>query len=122
MGVFGALALLLATVGIYGVVAYTVGLRTREVGIRMAVGADQADVYRLILNDVLMTAGVGLAVGLVLALWAGRLIENLLFGVTATDGGTIVGVAGLIGVVAMAAGFLPARRAAGIEPVRALRE
>ncbi len=120
--VFGVIALLLATLGIYGVVSYTVGLRTREVGIRMAIGAGKGDVYRLILRDVLMTAVVGLAAGLVMALWAGRLIENLLFGVAATDGVTIAGVAGLICGVALVAGFLPARRAAGIEPVQALRD
>jgi predicted lysophospholipase L1 biosynthesis ABC-type transport system permease subunit len=119
IGVFGVLALLLATVGIYGVVSYTVGLRTREVGIRMAVGADVRDIHWLILRQVFATALVGLGVGLGVSLWTGGMIASLLFEVKANDAGTMVGVAALICVVA--AGHVPSRRAARLEPVKALR-
>lgn len=122
IGVFGTLAVILATVGVYGVVSYTAGLRTREVGIRMAVGAEPRDVRWLILRQVAATAVVGLAVGLVIALGFGRMVASLLFEVKANDGVTLCGVAVLIGGVAMAAGYVPARRAARLEPIRALRD
>jgi len=122
ISVFGVIALLLATVGIYGVVSYTVGLRMREMGIRMAVGAEARDIYLLILRQVLLTSLAGLAVGLGVSLWFGKVLESLLFEVKGNDAMTIGEVSVLIGVVALAAGYVPARRAAGLEPVKALRE
>jgi len=121
IGLFGGLALLLATVGIYGVVAYTVGLRTREVGIRMAVGAKPGDVSLLILRQVWVTALVGVTVGLAISLWFGQMLTSLLFEVRPTDGVTIGAVAGLIGAVALVAGYIPAQRAARFDPIKALR-
>jgi ABC-type lipoprotein release transport system permease subunit len=121
IGIFGGLALLLATVGIYGVVAYTVSLRTREVGIRMAVGAKPSDVSLLILRQVWGTTMAGLAVGLAISLWFGQMMASLLFEVKPTDGVTICAVAGLIGATALVAGYIPAQRAARFEPIKALR-
>ena len=120
-GVFGALALVLATVGIYGVVTYTVGLRRREVGIRMAVGAKPSDVSLLILRQVWVTTMAGLAVGLAISLWFGQMMAILLFEVKPTDGLTICEVAALIGATALLAGYIPARRAARFDPMKALR-
>ncbi len=121
IGVFGALALLLATVGIYGVVTYTVGLRTREVGIRMAVGARPNDILVLILRRVLLTALVGLTAGIGISLSFGRLMASLLFEVKPNDAATMTTVAALLCGVALAAGYVPARRAARTDPNKALR-
>jgi putative ABC transport system permease protein len=119
--VFGVLALVLATVGIYGVVSYTVGLRTREVGIRMALGAKPGDVNLLILRQVFITAVTGLVLGLAISLWFGRMVASLLFEVKPTDSMTICAVAALIWGVALAAAYIPARRAAQLAPLTALR-
>jgi predicted permease len=118
---FGALATMLAVIGLYGVMAYTVARRTREIGVRMALGAAQGDVVWLVMREVLVLVGSGIVLGLA-ASWAlGRLIASQLYGVTASDPQTIAAAAGLLLVVALLAGYLPARRATRVNPVLALR-
>lgn len=123
LGVFAALALLLASVGIYGVTSYLIGQRTQEIGIRVALGAQHRDVLRLVLSDGARMAMIGVAVGIVAACGLTRLMAgySLLFGVSATDPLTFAGVALLLAVVALAACYIPARRALRIDPVVALR-
>jgi predicted permease len=120
-GSFGLLAVLLAAVGIYGVVSYTTRQRTHEIGIRMALGAARADVFRQILLQGLRLALIGLAAGLVISFACTRFLRGLLFGVEATDWITFAAVAVALCLVALAACILPARRAASIEPMQALR-
>jgi putative ABC transport system permease protein len=121
LGMFASVALLLATVGIYGVVAYSVAQRTQEVGIRRALGAQQGDIVRLILGQGLGMVLGGIAIGLGGALALTRVMTNLLFHVKATDPATFVGIALLFVVVALAGSYIPARRAARIDPMAALR-
>ncbi len=119
--VFGALATLLAAIGLYGVMAFMVARRTREIGIRMALGAGGGSVIWLVMQEVLLLASAGLAIGLAAALGLTRLVEAELFGVKPTDVITmILATVGIAAVVAIA-GYLPARRATGIHPMRALR-
>jgi predicted permease len=118
---FGVLGLVLAAVGLYGVVAYAVSKRTREVGVRMAVGAGRGDVIRLVVREGMTLVAVGLAAGLAAALFGSRALKSLLYGVTATDPWTFAGVAALLAAVALAANLVPARRATRIDPVAALR-
>ena len=118
---FGALATMLAVIGLYGVMAYTVARRTREIGVRMALGAVPGDVVWLVMREVLLLVGSGIALGLVAAWALGRLIASQLYGVTAGDPLTIAAAAGLLLVVALLAGYLPARRATRVNPVLALR-
>ncbi len=120
-GAFGALALLLATLGIYGVVAYGTRQRTREFGLRMALGAQPGDVVRLILRQGMGMLLIGSAAGLAAAIVAGRLLNRLLFGVGAGDPATFAGVTLLLAAVGLAACYLPARRAVRADPIRALR-
>jgi ABC-type antimicrobial peptide transport system permease subunit len=120
-GSFGLLALILAAVGIYGVVAYTTKQRTHEIGIRIALGAGKADVFRQVLGQGLRLTLVGLAFGLAVSFVATRFLRGLLFGVGATDWLTFASVAAVLCVVALAACYAPARRAASIEPMQALR-
>jgi ABC-type antimicrobial peptide transport system permease subunit len=120
VGVFGLLALLLATVGIYGVVAHTIRQRTREVGIRVALGADPAAVQRLVLAQGVRLAVLGVTLGVGLALVLTRFIRAQLFGLTSTDPATFLAVAALLGVVAGLACWLPARRATRLDPMVAL--
>ena len=121
LGGFGLLALLLAGIGIYGVVSYGAAQRTREIGVRMALGAKEGDVLRLVLWDGLLVIGAGLAIGLSLAAAATRLIVAFLYGVGATDPLTFVIVPLLLGVVALVASYIPARRAVKVDPLVALR-
>lgn len=117
----GLLAAVLAAVGLYGVMAYVVARRTREIGIRMALGASRENVAGMILREVGRLAGIGLAIGLFVALAAGRLVASLLYGVRATDPLVFVVAMLLLALVALLAGGLPARKAASVDPVVALR-
>ncbi|MEO6527055.1 MAG: ABC transporter permease [Gemmatimonadaceae bacterium] len=119
--VLGCVGLLLAAVGLYGIVAYSVGQRTREIGVRLALGASRRNVLRLVVGEGMRPVAIGLAIGLVLALGATRLLTSFLFGVSPLDAFTFVGVAAILTAVAAAATYLPARRAAATDPVRALR-
>jgi predicted permease len=120
-GSYGLLAMLLATVGIYGVVAYTTRQRTREIGIRMALGADRSNILRLVLGQGLRLAILGLTVGVTLSLVVTRFLKSALYGVSATDSLTFAGVAIVLTAVTLAACYIPARRATRIEPTVALR-
>jgi putative ABC transport system permease protein len=120
-GSFAALALLLAAIGIYGVMAYNVAQRTREIGIRMAMGARRSDVLRLVLTQSILPAATGVFLGLSVALAVTRLMASLLFGLTATDPATFAVVALLLILVALAATYMPARRATQVDPLVALR-
>jgi predicted permease len=121
LGGFSALALTLAAIGLYGVISYSVGQRTREIGIRMAVGAQRHDVLRLVINEGLRTAMLGVAVGLVTALLLGRVLQSMLFGVTALDPVTFVITAITLMLVSLLACWFPARRATRVDPIVALR-
>ena len=121
LSVFAALALLLSSIGIYGVLSYVVGQRSREIGIRIALGAQRADVLRLMLGEGMKMALVGVAIGIVAALALTRLMVQMLFGVSATDPLTFVGVAAVLAGVALAACYIPARRAMRVDPIVALR-
>lgn len=121
LGGFGVLALILAAIGIYGVVSYAVARRTHEIGIRIALGAKELSVLRLVIREGLFVVAVGLVVGLSLALVTTRLIEGFLYGVAATDAITFLTVPIVLGVVAVLASYLPARRATKVDPLVALR-
>jgi putative ABC transport system permease protein len=121
LGTFAALALALSCVGIYGVISYLAGQRTHEIGIRMALGAQRNDVLRLILGHGAKVAAIGVAVGIAASLALTRLMANLLFGVSAYDPVTFLAVACLLILVALAAAYIPARRAMRVDPVVALR-
>jgi ABC-type antimicrobial peptide transport system permease subunit len=122
LAIFAALAVCLAMAGVYGVMAYIVGQRANEIGLRMALGARSADVLKLVLRHALILTAIGLAFGLVSSVAAARLLSSLLFEVQPTDPVTYAAVAVLLGLVAMAACYLPARRAARLDPLVALRE
>jgi ABC-type antimicrobial peptide transport system permease subunit len=121
MVMFGALALTLASVGVYGVMAYAVSQRTREIGMRMALGARPQDVLRLVVGQSLKLAALGLAIGLPVALALGRAMAGALFGVVALEPSTFVGFTLLLTGAATLAGYLPARRATKVDPMTALR-
>ena len=121
LSVFSVLALVLTAVGIYGVIAFTVAQRTREVGIRMALGAQKKDVLKLILIRGMVLAAWGTGMGLIGCYWLSRLVSNQLYGVSAHDPATLVTVAALLIVVALSASYIPARRATKVDPLVALR-
>jgi predicted permease len=121
VGGFAAIALILGVVGLYGVIAYSVSQRTREIGVRMALGAQRSSVYTLVMRQAGWLTATGLAIGLVCSVGSSLLIRSLLFGVQAWDAVTLSLVALLLALASMAASFLPARRAASINPVEALR-
>jgi ABC-type antimicrobial peptide transport system permease subunit len=121
LGVFAGIALLLASVGIYGVVSFVVGERTREIGIRMALGAQQTHVLRWVLSEGAPMVLIGIGSGVVASLLLTRLMAGLLYGVSAVDPLTFAVVAFLLMVVAMAACYIPASRAMRVDPIAALR-
>jgi putative ABC transport system permease protein len=122
LGTFAALALILAAVGIYGVLSYVVSQRTREIGLRMAIGASQWDIVRVILGYSARLTAIGLMIGVVAAMAATRLLSTLLFGITPLDPRTFVAVSALLAAVALFASYMPTRRAAAVDPLVALRE
>jgi ABC-type antimicrobial peptide transport system permease subunit len=119
---FGLLALLLACVGLYGVLSYAVARRTGEIGIRMALGAQSGTVLWLVLREALALVGSGVAIGLLVALFVTKLANSLLFGLKPNDPLTLTAAAVLLFAVATVAGYLPARRAARVDPLVALRD
>jgi putative ABC transport system permease protein len=121
VGAFGLLALALATIGLYGVVSYSVSRRTREIGIRMAVGASRWQVLQLILSQGLRLAAIGIVFGAFAAAAVGRVLESMLYGISNMDAIAFALAAGLLVVVAGAANLMPARAASRIDPLRALR-
>ncbi|HXA84429.1 MAG TPA: ABC transporter permease [Candidatus Dormibacteraeota bacterium] len=118
---FAAMALLLGVIGLYGVVEYSVSQRTREIGVRMALGAQRNSVYQLILKEAGRLIGAGIALGLVCSMAAAALIRNLLFGISSWDAPTLVAVAVVLGIAALSASYIPARRASSVNPIEALR-
>jgi len=119
---FGLLAMLLSAIGLYGVIAYSVLRRTREIGLRVALGAGRRHILRMVLREVLTLAGIGVALGVPAALAAARLAKTLLFGVAPVDTPSLLGAVLLMCAVAMLAGYLPARRATRVDPMVALRQ
>ena len=118
---FGILALLLACIGLYGIAAYTVVARSREIGIRMALGARPDTVYRMVIGEGMRLVLTGVMVGLASAFVASRVLTSLLFGISGADSLAYAGVSLLMVLVALAACYLPARRAARVDPMIALR-
>jgi ABC-type antimicrobial peptide transport system permease subunit len=118
---FATLALLLGVVGLYGVIAYSVSRRTREIGVRMALGAKRSTVHKLVMKEAAWLVLVGIAGGLVCAVGVATLIRGLLFGVRSWDVATLVAVSAVLGISALLASYIPARRAARIDPMVALR-
>jgi putative ABC transport system permease protein len=121
VGTFAALALLLGAVGIFGVVSFATARRTRELGVRMALGARGSDVQRLVLGETLRTVGVGVAVGVVIAVAGARVLRALVYGVSTTDPLTFAVVPVIVVAVAVLAAMIPARRAARVDPATVLR-
>ena len=120
-GAFGRLALLLATVGLYGVLSYFVVQHTRQIGVRLALGAQQSQILSLVLKKGLLLAALGVGVGLGASLVLTRLMQSMLFEVDSSDPLTFAGVAAVLAGVALAACYVPARRAARVDPLMALR-
>jgi ABC-type antimicrobial peptide transport system permease subunit len=121
-GAFGLLAELLATLGLYGVISYMVGRRQSEIGVRMALGADRASIIRLVLREAMLLLAVGLVVGTAIVLWAGRAAASMLFGLKPYDPVSLFTAAALLAAIALAASYIPARRAAALDPMIALRD
>jgi putative ABC transport system permease protein len=121
LAVFGAVALVLAAVGIYGVMSYSVNLRSQEIGIRMALGADRRDVMRMVLRQGMFVVAIGLVAGLTAAAGISRLLSGLLYGVGAVDVRAFAGTPGVLLLVAFIANFIPARRATTVDPLNVMR-
>lgn len=121
-GGFAMLALLLATMGLYGVIAYMVARRRNEIGIRVALGADRGRVIRLVLNETLLLVGAGLIVGLLISFWSGKAASGLLYGLKEFDVASVLGACGFLALAGFIAAYAPARRAAALEPMKALRD
>ena len=121
LGVFAAVALIVAAIGVYGVLAYSVTQRTREIGLRMALGAQRSGVLRLVVREGMIVGAIGIAFGAVGALALGQVLANLVFGVPVRDPMTFAVVAGILTIVALAACVLPARKASRVDPLVALR-
>src|SRR5437016_3293871 len=121
-GGFGLLAGLLATLGLYGVIAYMVARRRSEIGLRMALGADRTRVLQLVLREAMLLLGLGLTSGVVITLWAGRAAAALLFELKPHDPLSMAAAIALLAGTALAAAYVPARRAAALDPMIALRE
>jgi ABC-type antimicrobial peptide transport system permease subunit len=119
---FGAVALALAAMGIYGVISFAVAQRTHEIGIRVALGATRANVVRLVVGQGLALAVVGSGIGLLAAFGATRVLNSLLYDVTPSDPLTFAGIVGVLALAVLVACWIPARRATGIQPAEALRE
>ena len=119
---FGALALLLACIGLFGLMSYSVSRRTNEIGIRMALGAERLHVLRIVMGESMLLVGIGIALGVAVALAAGRLVASFLFGVETTDAVSMVTAVVVMTAVAAIAGYLPARRASAVDPMVALHE
>jgi len=122
LSIFAGLALVLSSIGIYGVISYVVGQRTHEIGIRMAMGAQRKDVLHLMLGEGMKMSLIGVGIGVCAALALTHLMVNMLFGVSAVDPATFVGVAAVLSCVALTACYLPSRRAMRVSPMEALRE
>jgi ABC-type antimicrobial peptide transport system permease subunit len=118
---FGGLATLLAAIGLYGVMSYTVARRTREIGIRMALGAERSSVLWLVLKEVALMVAIGVAAGLPLAFALSRVVQSQLFDLSANDPVALASAAAVLTLVALVAGYLPARRATRVDPMLALR-
>jgi putative ABC transport system permease protein len=118
---FATLALILAAVGLYGVMSYSVVQRSHEIGIRMALGAERSDVLRMIVRNGLRMVLIGEAVGVVAALLLARAVSSLAYGVSANDPRILIAAVGLLAVVALTASYIPARRAVKLDPIRTLR-
>ena len=121
LAIFAAVAMVLAAIGLYGVMSYSVVQRTKEIGIRMALGARRPDVVTLVVRQGMTLVLIGIAAGTLLSLGMTRLIAGMLFGISATDPVTFAGVAVLLGAVAFFANYVPARRGASVDPMVALR-
>ena len=121
LGLFAGLAMLLAAVGLYGVLAYFVSQRTREIGIRLALGARRIEVLRLVISQGLKLVAIGAAIGLAGAFATSRIVQSFLYGLSSTDPATFIGGTLLLTAVTVLACYLPARRAARVDPIEALR-
>jgi ABC-type antimicrobial peptide transport system permease subunit len=118
---FGSLAVLLACIGLYGTIAYGVIRRTREIGVRMALGAERARILRMVLRESMILAALGIVIGIPAALAASRLVAGMLYGLKPTDPLTTASATAVLAAVALLAGYLPARRASRVDPMVALR-